>query len=60
MMEENKDTVYTEFVYKTFKYFEDHPVMLYGVGLSVGISVISTCAIMSACLIVDKKLKGEM
>ena len=60
MMEENKDTVYTELVCKTFRYFEDHPVLLIGVGLSAGISVISTCAIMSACIIVDKKLKGEM
>lgn len=58
MMEENKENVYTELACKTFKYFEDHPVMLYGIGLSAGISIISTCAIMSACLIVDKKLKG--
>ena len=58
MMEENKENVYTELVCKTFKYFEDHPVMLSGIGLSAGISIISTCAIMSACLIVDKKLKG--
>ena len=59
MMEENKEyNVYTELVCKAFKYFEDHPVMLLGVGLSAGISVVSTCAIMTTCLIVDKKSKG--
>ena len=55
MMEENREhNVYTELLYKSFKYFEDHPVILLGVGLSVA----STCAIMSACLIIDKKSKG--
>ena len=59
MMEENrKHNVYTELLYKSFKYFEDHPVILLGVGLSAGISVVSTCAIMTTCLIVDKKSKG--
>lgn len=59
MMEEkdiqNKEpNVYTELLYVTFNYFQDHPIMLAGVGLSV----FSTCAIMSACLVIDKKSKG--
>ena len=59
MMEENREhNVYTELICKSFKYFEDHPVILLGVGLSASISIVSTCAIMSACLVIDKKSKG--
>lgn len=56
MMEEkdilNKEpNVYTELLYNTFNYFQDHPIMLVGVGLSF----CSTCCIMSMCLFIDKK-----
>ena len=48
----NKESnVYTELLYSAFDYFKDHPIMLFGVGLSV----CSTCCIMSACLYVEKK-----
>ena len=60
MMEEkdilNKEpNVYTELLYGTFNYFQDHPIMLAGVGASIGISIVSTCFIMSACLIIEKR-----
>ena len=60
MMEEkdiqNKEpNVYTELLYATFNYFQDHPIMLVGVGLSA----CSTCCIMSVCLFIEKRnLKG--
>ena len=53
MNEENN--VYAELMCKTFKYFEEHPMILLGAGLSAGVSIISTCCIMSACLHIEKK-----
>ena len=51
MMEEKESNVYTELLNVTFNYFQDHPIMLVGVGLSA----CSTCLIMSACLFIEKR-----
>ena len=53
MKEENN--VYAEIMCKTFKYFEEHPMILLGVGLSAGVSIMSTCAIMATCIIIENK-----
>ena len=53
MNEENN--VYAELMCKSFKYFEEHPMMLLGVGLSAGVSIISTCVIMTTCIIIENK-----
>ena len=55
MNEENN--VYAELMCKTFKYFEEHPMILLGAGLSAGVSIISTCVIMTTCII-KKNKKG--
>lgn len=53
MNEENN--VYAELMCKTFKYFEEHPMILLGAGLSAGVSIISTCVIMTTCIIIENK-----
>ena len=53
MNEENN--VYAELICKTFKYFEEHPMILLGAGLSAGVSIISTCAIMTTCIMIENK-----
>ena len=53
MNEENN--VYAELMCKTFKYFEEHPMILLGVGLSAGVSIMSTCAIMTTCIMIENK-----
>ena len=53
MNEENN--VYTELMCKTFKYFEEHPMILLGAGLSAGVSIISTCVIMTTCIMIENK-----
>ena len=53
MNEENN--VYAELMYKTFKYFEEHPMILLGAGLSAGVSIISTCVIMTTCIMIENK-----
>lgn len=53
MNEENN--VYAELMCKTFKYFEEHPMILLGAGLSAGVSIISTCVIMTTCIMIDNK-----
>ena len=56
MNEENN--IYAELMCKTFKYFEEHPMILLGAGLSAGVSIISTCVIMTTCIMIENK-KGE-
>ena len=46
-----ESNVYTDLLQATFNYFQDHPIMLFGVGLSA----CSTCCIMSLCLIIEKR-----
>ena len=53
MNEENN--VYAELMCKTFKYFEEHPMVLLGAGLSAGVSIISTCVIMTTCIMIENK-----
>ena len=53
MNEENN--VYAELMCKTFKYFEEHPMILSGAGLSAGVSIISTCVIMTTCIMIENK-----
>ena len=53
MNEENN--VYAELMCKTFKYFEKHPMILLGAGLSAGVSIISTCVIMTTCIMIENK-----
>ena len=53
MNEENN--VYAELMCKTFKYFEEHPMILLGAGLSTGVSIISTCVIMTTCIMIENK-----
>ena len=53
MNEENN--VYAELMCKTFKYFEEHPMILLGSGLSAGVSIISTCVIMTTCIMIENK-----
>ena len=53
MNEENN--VYAELMCKTFKYFEEHPMILLGAGLSAGVSIISTCVIMTTCMMIENK-----
>ena len=53
MNEENN--VYTELMCKTFKYFEEHPMILLGAGLSAGVSIISTCVIMTTCIMIENQ-----
>lgn len=53
MNEENN--VYAELMCKTFKYFEEHPMILLGAGLSAGVSIISTCVIMTTCIMIENK-----
>ena len=50
-----ESNVYTELMCKTFKYFEEHPMILLGVGLSAGVSIMSTCAIMATCIMIENK-----
>lgn len=53
MNEENN--VYAELMCKTFKYLEEHPMILLGAGLSAGVSIISTCVIMTTCIMIENK-----
>ena len=53
MNEENN--VCAELRCKTFKYFEEHPMILLGAGLSAGVSIISTCVIMTTCIMIENK-----
>ena len=53
MNEENN--VYAELMCKTFKYFEEHPMILLGAGLSAGVSIISTCVIMTTWIMIENK-----
>ena len=46
-----ESNVYTDLLQATFNYFQDHPIMLVGVGLSA----CSTCCIMSLCLFIEKR-----
>ena len=50
-----KNNVYAELMCKTFKYFEEHPMILLGAGLSAGVSIISTCVIMTTCIMIENK-----
>ena len=53
MNEENN--VYAELMCKTLKYFEEHPIILSCAGLSAGVSIISTCVIMTTCIMIENK-----
>ena len=51
VINKESNSVYTELLYTAFEYFQDHPIMLVGVGLSA----CSTCFIMSACMFIEKR-----
>lgn len=44
-------SVYSLLLRDAYTFFKEHPIMLYGVGLSA----LSTCVIMGTCIIIENK-----
>lgn len=43
--------IYSIILRDAYAFFKEHPIMLYGVGLSA----LSTCVIMGTCIIIENK-----